>query len=107
MKTLKTMILTAGVAALLGANYAQASSAAPTGGAFTTSAISGSHDAMPIGNVATGAHDVQTPASLPGDANREKPPVLVAPTCSECIQFAPAALSNWQKLRLALSVVLG
>jgi hypothetical protein len=107
MKILKTMILTAGVAALLGANYAQASSAAPTGGAFTTSAIAASHDATSIRNAATVAHDVQTPASLPGDASREKPPVLVAPTCATCMQFVPAPLSNWQKLRLALSVVLG
>jgi hypothetical protein len=105
MKPLKTMILTAGAVVLLSASYAQASSAAPN--AFTTSATLASPDAMPIGNVATGAHDVQTPAGLPDDANRKKVPVLMAPTCETCMQLVPAGLSKWQKLRLALSVVFG
>jgi hypothetical protein len=117
MKTVKTMILSAGMVALMGANYAQASSAAATGGGVTLSSTPTSHSAAPIGNVETGTHGVRAPASggereaagssLPGDSNREKAPVLMAPTCATCAPLMPAALSNWQKLRLVLSVVLG
>jgi hypothetical protein len=117
MKTLKTMILSAGVVALMGANYGQASSVAPTTGGFTLSSTPTSHSATPVGNVETGTHGVQSPVSgserepaalsLPSDNNREKAPVLVAPTCATCSPLMPAALSNWQKLRLVLFVVLG
>jgi hypothetical protein len=42
--------------------------------------------------------------NLPGQADREKPPLLMAPgPCFNCIKNSP--FSTWQQVRMALSVL--
>ena len=41
--------------------------------------------------------------TLPGHADRKKPPLLMAPHCSVCITNSP--FSTWQQLQIALSAL--
>ena len=135
MKTLKTMILSAGAVVLLGASYAPQTvaavqNAARPAGDSAASATTTSHDPMSIGNAEAGNNDAQplAPAgnqnplglSLPGNAGRRKAPVLVAPVCplgcslplptfnGPFLGSATAAVrSKWELFRLTVRAMLG
>jgi hypothetical protein len=63
---------------------------------------------IPVGGdviAAKGPAEQRKPArlNLPGHADREKPPLLMAPHCPNCSNNSP--FSSWKQFQLALSVL--